>query len=70
MSVMFSPTEAFTGPIQRDEAPPIVIEIEYRNGGFWAKGLDKLGLLETQSWGGRSPQEAVTRLLAEPREWI
>lgn len=70
MSVSFIPIEAFTGPIQRDEAPPIVVEIEYRDGGFWAKGVDRYGLLETRSWGGKTPQEAITRLLAEPREWI
>jgi hypothetical protein len=61
--------EPFTGPIQRDEAPPVVIEIEYRDGGFWAKGVDKLWCLETHPWGGRSPQEAVVRLLAGPRPW-
>jgi len=69
VSTTFSPSEAFTGPIQRDEAPPIVVEIAYRDGYFWAKGVDKLGGLETQPWGGRTPQEAVTRLLAKPREW-
>jgi hypothetical protein len=70
MAATFSSTEPFSGPIQRDEAPPIVVEIEYRDGAFWAKGVDKLGGLETQRWGGRTPQEAVTRLLAQPREWI
>lgn len=66
----FPPGETFTGPVHRVGGFAVVIEVEYKEGQYRAYGVDKHNHLFTQGWGGATPQEAVGRLLAEPRGWI
>jgi hypothetical protein len=63
-----SEEDIFRGPLRRVGRLPVVIEIETTDGrNFAARGVDKDRLLTTHPWGGKTAEEAISRLMAHPR---
>jgi hypothetical protein len=68
---LFPAPQLFSGPVARPQSAPIIIEVRHNTdyGGFTAQGIDQLHWLTTATWGGKTPAEAVARLMEHPREW-